>query len=291
MKSLPVVIDDVRIPAGRRNVDPVTVSRIADSIGRLGLRTPITVRDVPNEGLTLVAGAHRLAAAKRCGMTMIPAFVMPDDATEIDARLWEIAENLDRAELDTQERSDHLAEWIRLTDAKRSGAKPEQVAQVSGKGGRGVEGGVSAAARELGVTRDEARRAVKIASIPEPVKMAAKDAGLSDNQSALLKIARAENPAEKLAEIVEQRESPKPSPQHDDDHAMLPSAAEWAATLEELEELRRIVEADDRLSESLAVIVDLRATVAKLEADNRQLAIDRNEAVAAAKRYQRALRQ
>lgn len=287
MKSLPVVIDDVRVPAGRRNVDPATVSRIADSIWRLGLRTPITVRDVPGEGLTLVAGAHRLAAAKQCGMTMIPAFVMPDDATEIDARLWEIAENLDRAELSALERSEHLAEWIRLTEAKRESGVSSQLGTKPGR----PESGTASAARELGVSKSQADRAVKIDSIPAPVKAAAVEAGLGDNQSALEKIARAENPAAKLAEIVEQREAPKPAPQPDDDHAMLPSAAEWAATLEELEELRRIVEADDRLSESLAVIAGLRATVAKLEADNRQLAIDRNEAIAAAKRYQRALRQ
>jgi hypothetical protein len=38
------------------------------------------------------------------------------------------------------ERSEHIAEWVRLT-----ADKPAQVAPVSAKGGRGIEGGLSAA--------------------------------------------------------------------------------------------------------------------------------------------------
>src|SRR3954471_13123367 len=40
------------------------------------------------------------------------------DRSEPEARLWEIAENLHRADLTVQERSEHVAEWIRLTDEK-----------------------------------------------------------------------------------------------------------------------------------------------------------------------------
>jgi ParB family chromosome partitioning protein len=66
------------------------------------------------------------------------------------------------------ERSEHIAEWVRLTDAK-----PAQLAQVSAKGGRGIEGGLSAATRELGIDRTEAQRAVKVASIAPEAKAAA----------------------------------------------------------------------------------------------------------------------
>jgi hypothetical protein len=37
---------------------------------------------------------------------------------EVDSRLWEIAENLHRAELSTLERSDQIAEWVRLAEEK-----------------------------------------------------------------------------------------------------------------------------------------------------------------------------
>ena len=66
------------------------------------------------------------------------------------------------------ERSEHIAEWVRLT-----GEKLAQHGQVSDKGGRGVEGGLSAATREIGVTRQEAQRAVKIDQIAPDVKAAA----------------------------------------------------------------------------------------------------------------------
>lgn len=80
--------------------------------------------------------------------------------------LDKIAENLHRAELTVLERAEHIAEWIRLTGAKE---KPGQLVQVS-SGGRGKEGGLSAAARSLPIAgntddakRKNAQRAVKIA--------------------------------------------------------------------------------------------------------------------------------
>ncbi|WP_192707102.1 hypothetical protein [Methylobacterium sp. OAE515] len=58
--------------------------------------------------------------------------------------------------------------------------------------GRGREGGVRAATRELGIERTEARRALKIDGIAPAAKEAARAAGLENNQSALLKVAQAE---------------------------------------------------------------------------------------------------
>ena len=92
-------------------------------------------------------------------------------ACETDARLWEISENLHRCELTVQERADHIAEWVKLTKEKLG-----QSAQVSNErvvGGRGKEGGLSAAVRDLGIDRTEARRAVKIASITPEARAAA----------------------------------------------------------------------------------------------------------------------
>jgi ParB family chromosome partitioning protein len=108
------------------------------------------------------------------------------DETESQARLWEIAENLHRAELTELERDLQLAEWIRLTEqaeaetlaaemAKKRGKtkedKPAQSAQVSAaKGGRGKKSGISQAARELGVDRNDARRAIKVDSLTPGAK-------------------------------------------------------------------------------------------------------------------------
>jgi ParB family chromosome partitioning protein len=74
-----------------------------------------------------------------------------------NAKLWEIAENLHRAELTKLQRDERMAEWIRLTDVS-------QVATHQ-KGQR--PGGINAASRELGVDRTDAQRAVKVASLSD----------------------------------------------------------------------------------------------------------------------------
>lgn len=104
---------------------------------------------------------------------------------EIDAELREIAENLHRAELTQLERSEQIARWVELVEAKQVSGQVDQKPQ----GGR-PEGGLSAAARELGVQRKDAERSVKVASISEAAKEAARREGLDNNRSALLQVAR-----------------------------------------------------------------------------------------------------
>lgn len=71
---------------------------------------------------------------------------------------------------------------MEIVEARKN--KPAQVAQVSG--GRGNTGGLSQAARDLGLPRDTVRRAVRISKLDPAAKEAAKASGLDDNQSALL---------------------------------------------------------------------------------------------------------
>ncbi|KAF0136331.1 MAG: hypothetical protein FD152_1050 [Xanthobacteraceae bacterium] len=156
------------------------------SIERLGLLTPIMVRSRADDELTLIAGRHRLEAVRRLGWESIPAVFLYGDDT--DARLWEIAENLHRAELTVLERAEHIAEWVRLTEKRQAEEKPAQLRPVSRRGrveGRGNQGGINAAVRELGVTRQEGQRAVEIDPIVPKAKGTAVAAGLADNQSAL----------------------------------------------------------------------------------------------------------
>ncbi len=101
------------------------------------------------------------------------------------------------------ERAEHIADWVRITEGKLSGAT---CATKSEPGhGRGSTGGVRAAVRELGIDRSDAQRAVKIAGIADEAKAAARDAGLDDNQSALLAVARVPQAeqADKVREIAE----------------------------------------------------------------------------------------
>jgi hypothetical protein len=64
---------------------------------------------------------------------------------DVDAKLWEIAENLHRAELTKLQHDEQVAEWIRLTNEKEKNIS----AGVRQKLGR-PEGGLSAVAREFG---------------------------------------------------------------------------------------------------------------------------------------------
>jgi hypothetical protein len=172
------------------------VDRLAASIAAIGLQVPPTVRpNADNTALVLIAGAHRLAAAIKLGIEWVKVEVVEWD--ERKCRLWEISENLDRAELTALEHDQHVAEWIRLSELPEE--KPTQVVPVSKpKGGRGKQGGIKKAARELNINREEARRAVKVDSLSPEAKKAAVKLKLDDNRSALLKAAKEETPAEQI---------------------------------------------------------------------------------------------
>jgi len=93
-----------------------------------------------------------------------------------------VAENLQRAELTKLQHDEQVAEWIRLTEVGLS-----QVA-TNPRGGR--PGAVTAAAKEIGVDKDAAHRAVKVDSLSPEAKAAAVEHGLDNNRSALLEAAK-----------------------------------------------------------------------------------------------------
>lgn len=192
--SLPITIDEIDIADTRRQVNPAAVKRLADSIEQVGLRHPITVRERGDRYL-LVAGRHRIEAFKKLGREHIPATIVK--MTNDDARLWEIAENLHRSDLTKLERDEQLAEWIKITE--RLSTSQSGSLRADGRGGR--PSGIETAAKELGIHRHDAHRAVQVASLSEEAKEAARDAGLDDNRSALLEAASKPTVAEQVAAI------------------------------------------------------------------------------------------
>ena len=180
-----VAVASIVVGPRLRDLDMAAVETLAESIDAMGLRTPITLRR-DGDALLLVAGAHRLEAAKRLGWEYIDADIV-ENWSALEARRWEIAENLHRADLTALQRDEQIAEWVRVTDEILS-----QVATVSpAVGGRGKEGGVRAAAREIGVDKDRAHRAIKVAGLTAEAKKAAREEGLDNNQTALLAASRA----------------------------------------------------------------------------------------------------
>jgi ParB family transcriptional regulator, chromosome partitioning protein len=187
--NMPLAIDDILIPEGRREVDPAVVKRLADSIESIGLRHPVTVRK-KGEQYILVAGRHR-----KVGREHVPAIIV--SMTNSEARMWEIAENLHRAELSKLERAEQIEEWRKLA-AEQSGKLSHS---------HPAEHGVSKTADALGIDRAAVRNAEKIANITPEAKAAAHEAGMADNQSKLLEVAR--QPAgQQVAKVIQLAQRP-----------------------------------------------------------------------------------
>lgn len=102
-----VAVADIEVGYRLRALDPDKVTALKASIEELGLRTPISLRrvadDAGSERLILSAGAHRLEAVRQLGREWIAAIVRDED--DLDAELWEIDENLCRAELTPADRA------------------------------------------------------------------------------------------------------------------------------------------------------------------------------------------
>ena len=62
-----VRIDEIKITPGRRDAAPEDIKSLAQSISELGLLNPITI----DQNHTLIAGRHRLEAAKSLGWNEI----------------------------------------------------------------------------------------------------------------------------------------------------------------------------------------------------------------------------
>ena len=110
------------------------------------------------------------------------------------------------------EKSELIAEQINRKIAEQEEQKPGNNFQVS-IGGRGKEGGISQAARELpvpGKTDDSKRKhledSIKIDSLAPEAKAAAVEVGLADNRTALLDAAKQSGPA-KQVEALKRREN------------------------------------------------------------------------------------
>jgi ParB/RepB/Spo0J family partition protein len=175
-------INRIRVIDPNRPLDEKKLAAIKESMAKIGLKTPITVR-ARNKGPVLVAGLHRLKAAKALGWTEITCNII--DSSKIDAKLWGLAENLHRAELTAIQRAEFIEDWEKLLK------KRDQDAQVAHPGGRQPhDKGNSATAKALGTSRDDVRRAKAIANISPKAKATAKAEGLGDNKSALLKVAK-----------------------------------------------------------------------------------------------------
>jgi ParB-like chromosome segregation protein Spo0J len=213
-------LDAIEIPETARAYNASAVVEIKRSIEAIGLQTPLTV--IEREGrFTLIAGRHRLEALRLLNAEKAPCRVV--DMSDVEARMWTLSENLHRAELTVTQRAQQIAEWIRLAEDRQSVVS----AQVAPKVAHGrPESGINLAARELGIERTEAQRAVKIDSIAPAAKEALRAAKLDDNQTVALKVASApaETQVAAVERIVQARAQPAAGPVERGEVASLPTA-------------------------------------------------------------------
>lgn len=128
IESIPV--RDIFVVGNRhRPLNSGAVETLIESIKSLGgIKTPISVvyddtlsDPVTGEdcgGFRLIAGNHRLEAAKRLEMENITAIQWPKSTSVIDVEMWEIAENLHRVGLTKEERDEHIRRYAALMEEK-----------------------------------------------------------------------------------------------------------------------------------------------------------------------------
>lgn len=183
MKVQPIRVDDIEIGERHRALSDDAVERLARSMGDIGLRQPVSIRVVDEMMLDghltagvpfLVAGAHRLAAAKRLGWSHIDCVEVEDNA--ITAEMWEIAENLHRLDLTKEQRDGHIRRYAELVEA-RGNQVPQTAAPEIGyrKPPPQQKGTARIIAEETGLSVDTVRRALNPAP-PRPRIVEVKDA-------------------------------------------------------------------------------------------------------------------
>lgn len=174
-------VDDIQIGERHRALSEDAVARLAASLSDIGLRQPVSVRIVEemevDGDLTagvpiLVAGAHRLAAAKSLSWSHIDCIEVDDDA--IKAEMWEIAENLHRLDLTKEQRDEHIRRYAELLSAKAEVSRQTDAKPKSGPQGGRPQGVASQVAEETGLSVRTVQRALSPKPLAEVVPIAAR---------------------------------------------------------------------------------------------------------------------
>lgn len=141
------------------------------AIKRGRLLEPVAVQ-MRHWRIHLVAGRHRLEAARQLGWTQINAIELPFGSVGNDlAEMAEIAENLHRRDIGEIERSELMAKWAEITK-KKGDVQSAQLAPIETKRedgcGHRKPGGIRQAARDLEVSASSLRRSASPPYRPRP---------------------------------------------------------------------------------------------------------------------------
>ena len=196
-RILPIDLSAIRVEKRLRSIDPGAVTRIAYSMGEIGQQSPISVRPDPDDPalFILVAGAHRLEAARRLSWTQIEATVT--DSDDQQHRLLEIDENLMRADLSPLDRSRFLAERKRIylllhPDRRRGGDRSSREYIEAARANPATHPSwADETAKRVSLSTRTIQRAVTIGEgIPEPLADALSHTPIANREADLYRLSR-----------------------------------------------------------------------------------------------------
>lgn len=193
-RILPIDLSAIRIDRRLRAIDREAVARLARSMADIGQQSPVTVRPDPDDPalFVLVAGAHRIEAARSLGLPQIEAMVV--DAADGEYRLIEIDENLMRADLTTLDRARFLAERKRVyldihPDRRRGGDRRSPAAQA--RDPREHASWAEEASEHISLSPRAVQRAVRIGEgIPDELARELADTPIARREGDLYRLAR-----------------------------------------------------------------------------------------------------
>ena len=187
-----VPISEIKVNAGRREVDPEGVQELVDSISKVGLLNPITI----DQEHTLIAGLHRLEAAKLLGWTEIECNVSSLEG--LLAELAEVDENVVRKGLSAVEYSDLLLRRKEIYEAlhpetKNGGDQKSEKIRTSKCRSDSMKSFVQDTAEKLGVGRRTVERQIQTAkNLTTEAKDIIRDTGTKITKKDALKLSRLE---------------------------------------------------------------------------------------------------
>ncbi len=192
---LKILISDISVNPGRREARLDHIKELAQSIANVGLINPITV----DKAHSLIAGLHRLEAAKLLGWTEIECTVSSLEG--LQAELAEIDENFVRNDLSPVEYGDLLLRRKEIYEAlhpetKNGGDKKSQEIRTRKARSDSFDPFVADTAKKLGISRrtveeriqtaknltPEVKEIIKGMDAPIPKKTALKISRLNPEQ-------------------------------------------------------------------------------------------------------------
>lgn len=185
-----IQISEIKINPGRREALPERVAELAKSIAEVGLLNPVTI----DRGNTLIAGLHRLEAAKLLGWAEVDCTVSSLEG--LQAELAEIDENFVRTDLSAIEYGDLLLRRKEIYEAlhpetKNGGDRKSEKIRTSKCRSDSERSFVQDTAEKLGVGKRTVERQIQTARNMTPeAKAILQDSGAKMTKKDAMKLSR-----------------------------------------------------------------------------------------------------